>query len=52
MLANILAHKDQILMALLTVSELLAILVPSSGGIVKSVMNALKALGAKDVDGQ
>lgn len=52
MLASIIAHKDLILMVALTVSELLALAVPSSGGIVKSIVNALKALGAKDVDGQ
>lgn len=52
MLATILANKDVILMVLLTISELLAIVVPSSGGIVKSIINGLKALGAKDVAGQ
>lgn len=51
MLAQIIAHKEMILMIALTVSEMLAIVVPSSGGIVKSIINALKALGAKDVSG-
>lgn len=52
MLASILAHKDVILMAALTVSEILALAFPNSGGIVKAIINGLKALGAKNVDGQ
>lgn len=51
-MAFILAHKDMILMVLLSISEILALAVPSSGGIIKSIMNILKGLGAKDVDGQ
>lgn len=53
MLQVILANKAMILMVLLTVSEVLALVAPNAApGIVAGLVNALKALGAKDVDGQ
>ena len=52
MLASILAHKDLVLMVLLSVSEVMALVFPNSGGILKSIAQGLKAVGAKDVDGQ
>lgn len=52
MLSNLIAHKDLILMILLSVSEVMALVFPNAGGIIKGVVNGLKALGAKDQDGQ
>jgi hypothetical protein len=53
MLALLSAHSSLILTVLLTVSELLALVAPQAApGIVAGVINALKALGAKDQDGQ
>ena len=49
----ILAHSAVILMVLLTVSEILGAVAPAgAGGIIAGIISALKALGAKDVDGQ
>jgi hypothetical protein len=50
-MAWVIAHQSMLLMVALSVSEVLAIAVPASGGIVKSVINILKLLGAKDQDG-
>lgn len=47
-MAFIQAHLSVILSCLLVVSELLALLVPSVGGIMAGIVKGLKALGAKD----
>ena len=52
MIAFLAAHSVVILTCLLTISELLAFVFPKAGGILKAVMQGLRALGAKDVDGQ
>lgn len=46
MLAYVVAHKDVILSALLGLSEVIA-LFAGQGGILVSVINGLKAAGAK-----
>lgn len=46
------AHEAEVLMVALTISETLAFVFPNAGGILKGVISGLKALGAKDVDGQ
>lgn len=52
-MAFILANKAAILMVLLSLSEVLAVACPSvAPGIVAGVINAIKALGGKDQDGQ
>jgi hypothetical protein len=52
MLANLIAHQSLILMVLLSVSEVMALVFPNAGGILKAVITGLKAIGAKDQDGQ
>lgn len=49
-MAWLLAHSQLILMVALTLSEVLGAL--GVGGIIPGVVSALKALGAKDVDGK
>jgi hypothetical protein len=51
-MAWITAHEVMLLTIGLTLSETLAFAVPSTGGILKTVMSFLRLLGAKDVDGQ
>jgi len=48
MVAFLQAHLVFILSMALGVSELLALAVPSAGGILALIISALKALGAKE----
>jgi len=50
MVAWLMSHQAQVLMALLTLSELLGAL--GAKGIVPGAISLLKSIGAKDVDGQ
>lgn len=52
MSAFLAAHATALLTTGLTISELMALLFPNAGGILKGIITGLRALGAKDVDGQ
>lgn len=46
------SHLVLILTLALTLSEMLALVFPNASGILKALIVGLRAIGAKDVDGQ